>query len=213
VGSGTTFAAAALFLTGSVAAYGPEPISAKVATDVPNWSTITLGTHAGGHALHEALRAADYGIGGVASDVLDLPEFRVSQSRRKVSLAVLSAADLGFEAEGASLEEIYRRAARLGLGLCPAEVAPELRLQYVDQPIGEFLHVAMKPVVMANGDAVGLSVGNGGAGLLLVGRNIRPDLIVPPNYRFVFVRRSAGPADTDSIHRIRAAQWRGIQPE
>jgi hypothetical protein len=181
-----TTVAAALFLAGSVAAHGTDPSAGKIAADIPVWKMITLGTHASGHSLQDALKAARYGVGDAASSVLKLPEFRGSKATRKVSLAVLSVADLGFKAEGASLEEIYDRVARRGLGLCPAEVAPELRLQYVHQPIGEFLHVAMKPVVMANGDAVGLSVGNGGAGLLLVGRNIRPDLVVPPNIRFVF---------------------------
>jgi hypothetical protein len=83
--------------------------------------------------------------------------------------------------------------------LCPAEVAPELRLQYPDQPIGEFLHIAMWPVVTANGDLVGLSVGNGGVGLLLIGRNARLNFIAPPSSRFVFVRRSAGLVEVDGI--------------
>jgi len=172
-------------------------VPAETGTDAPIWKTITLGTHASGHSLQDALKAARYGVGGDASRVLELPEFRVSNSTRKVSLAVLSVGDLGFGAEGASLKDIYRRAAWLGLGLCPAEVAPELRLQYAHQPTGEFLHVAMKPVVMADGETLGLSVVNGGAELLLIGRKIRLDLVVPSTTRFVFVRHSAGQRDRD----------------
>jgi hypothetical protein len=153
---------------------------------------ITLGTHDSADALRDALKAAHCVIGELASDVLDRPEFTISQSRTKVSLAVVSVADLGFRAEGASRAEIYRRAAQLGLSLCTAEGAAQLRLEYVNQPVGEFLHIAMEPVVTAGGDAVDLSVGNAGAGLVLIGGNARPDLIVPPNIRFVFVRHPTG---------------------
>jgi hypothetical protein len=57
-----------------------------------------------------------------------------------------------------------------------------------NQPLGESLHIAMAPVVTDEGDVVDLSVAIGGAGLLLIGGDARPDLIVPPTIRFVFVR-------------------------
>ena len=56
-------------------------------------------------------------------------------------LVVVSAADLGLAVESASLKDIYSRAENLGLGLAPAEVGPELRLQYFNQPTGEFLNI------------------------------------------------------------------------
>jgi len=42
-----------------------------------------------------------------------------------------------------------------------------LRLQYRDQPLGEFLDVAMEPIAIYGGDLVGLTIGNGGEGLML----------------------------------------------
>lgn len=42
---------------------------------------------------------------------------------------------LGF-ARGAAMGEILARAGRLGLGLCPLELGPWLRLEYLDQPEG-----------------------------------------------------------------------------
>lgn len=165
----------------------PVPIGDEVGAAVPVWKTITLGTHETPKALRAALKAADCAVGDLAGDLLRLPAFTVSSAETEISLAVLSAAELGFGAEGASRAAIYRRAAQLGLEFCPAEIGPQLRLQYDDQPLGEFLQIAMEPVVTAERELVNLSVGNGGAGLLLVGGDGRLDSIVPPSVRFVFV--------------------------
>jgi hypothetical protein len=79
----------------------------------------------------------------------------------------------------ASLHDVYVRAVSLGFELCPAEVGPALRLDYLDQPLGEFLHIAMKPVARYTGELVNFVVGGGGLGLLLVGGNGDPDAIQP----------------------------------
>jgi hypothetical protein len=55
------------------------------------------------------------------------------------------------------LRDLYRRALQLGLELCPAEAAPHLRLEYLNQPVGEFLHVAMRPIATYGGDFVDLT--------------------------------------------------------
>jgi hypothetical protein len=62
-----------------------------------------------------------------------------------VELALLSAAKLGMEPQ-AALSDLYRRAKEAGLELCPAEVGPQLRLDYRNQPGGEALNIAMEPV-------------------------------------------------------------------
>jgi hypothetical protein len=48
-----------------------------------------------------------------------------------VELAVLSAAELGVESDESSLSDVYERARQAGLELCPAEVGPQLRLDYI----------------------------------------------------------------------------------
>ncbi len=160
----------------------------KVAADIPVWKTITLGTRGSAIALRRALHAARCGVGDQAADVLDAPAFRVATAKAEVDLVVLSVAELGSGAEGAPLAKIHVRAAQLGLQLCPVEVAPELRLQYLDQPLGEFLNIAMAPVATRRGELVGLSVANGGAGLILIGGSAEPGFIMPAGARFVFVR-------------------------
>jgi hypothetical protein len=100
----------------------------------------------------------------------------------------VSAAELGFQTDTASLTRIYARAQQLGFGLAAAEVAPQLRLQYFDQPIGEFLIIAMEPIRTWKGESVILSVANGGAGLILIGQDGSADAEIPVVCRFLFVR-------------------------
>jgi hypothetical protein len=158
--------------------------------EVPIWKTVSIGTYESPRKLREALDSARCSVGDLAAEALDDTAFPISESRATVELAVLTASELGFGAEGAPLREVYARAAKLGLELCPAEVGPQLRLQYTHQPLGEFLHIAMQPVATNRANVVALAIGNGGAGLLsLIGGDGRPDFVVPSTIRFVFVRR------------------------
>jgi hypothetical protein len=99
---------------------------------------------------------------------------------------VLSAADLGVESDRASLAEVYQRARQAGLDLCPAEVGPQLRLDYRNQPLGETLDIAMEPVATYGGEPTILTLANWGTGLLLIGRDGRPESTVFWKSRFVF---------------------------
>ena len=152
------------------------------------WKTITLGTKKDGAALRRALKAARCGVGTSAAKVLDGPTLIVSKSRVAVDLVLVSAAELGMKTERASLSEVYGRAAQLGLELCPIEVAPQLRLQHLDQPAGEFLYIAMKPVRTRRGSMSSLIVANTGAGLVIMGRDAQSSPFISSKARFVFVR-------------------------
>jgi hypothetical protein len=154
----------------------------------PIWKTISLGGDASRSALFDALDSQGIHVGEAAQEALHRVAVTFNRSRSDVQLVRLSAADLGVGLDGATLAEIYRRALKSGLQLCPAEVAPQLRLQYRDQPPGHVLHVAMLPIATYAGDLVGLSLDSGEAGLELTGFNGRLGERMPPEAVFVFVR-------------------------
>lgn len=171
-----------------VAHSGPRAGTSKTIADFPIWKRITLGTHKGVNALRDSLDAANIRIGESADEILGRPAFRFSKTRMPLDLVVLTAVDLGFDKGSWPLRDLYQRAVQLGLELCPAEAAPQLRLEYLNQPVGEFLHVAMQPIATYRGDLVDLTVGNGGAGLILIGGDGSPDLKLHSSVKFVFVR-------------------------
>ena len=107
------------------------PIPIKSAFAVPMWRTITVGNFANSFALLNALDAAGCGIGNSAEEILARPAFAVGTTKTTVELFAVSAAELGFQTDTAPLADIYARAQQLGFGLAAAEVAPQLRLQYL----------------------------------------------------------------------------------
>jgi hypothetical protein len=164
------------------------PIVVRPAVAVPVWKTITVGTFANSFALRNALDAASCDIGDSAAEILARPSFTLYATKTDVKLVAVSAAELGFQTDTASLANIYARARQLGFGLAAAEIAPQLRLQYFDQPIGEFLIIGMEPIKTWKGEPVILNVANGGAGLILIGQDGSPDAEIPVVSRFLFVR-------------------------
>jgi hypothetical protein len=160
----------------------------RSAAAVPVWKTITLGTFANSLALANALHEMGCHIGELAEEILARPAFIVSPAKTDVELVAVSAAELGFKTNTVTLTEIYARARQLGFRLATAEVGPQLRLQYPDQPVGEFLTIGMEPIKRWSGEPVILSVANGGAGLILIGQDGRYDAEVSVISRFLFVR-------------------------
>jgi hypothetical protein len=61
--------------------------------------------------------------------------FTTSPQPQPLPTVELRVHDLGLPL-GATLPDIFARAAQLGFDLCPLELAPHFRLQYLDQPEG-----------------------------------------------------------------------------
>jgi hypothetical protein len=183
----------------------PSPIIPQVqvrtAVDVPVWKKITVGSFSDSLALRNALDAIGCGIGDSAWEILARPTFTLSATKADAELLTVSAAELGFRTETASLGQIYARAQQLGFELAAAEIAPQLRLQYFDQPIGEYLIVGMEPIKTWNGEPVILTVANGGAGLILIGQDGRADAEIFVASRFLFLRSNkTAPSEATLVH-------------
>jgi hypothetical protein len=173
------------------------PLDQALIANLPTWKTVSLGTFASALGLMTALDDAHIAVGDLADEALHRPAFAVASSKSDVDVVVVSAAQLGVGDNGASLRDILERAKRLGFDICPPEVAAQLRLQYLDQPVGEVLDVAMAPITTYGGRPVSLALANGGAGLMLIGYIVKADAIVPQGRKFVFARplRVAQPVD------------------
>jgi hypothetical protein len=147
---------------------------------------IEIGTHKDMKSLRKALEESGARIGDWASNILN--KTKLSKSKQSLDLVVLSVKELGFP-QGAELKYIYEAAKNLGLDLCPAEVGPQLHLQYPDQPSGEWLVIAMEPIKDSDGDLrLFLVERHGGDRWLLACHGI-PGYHWLAGYRFVFVRR------------------------
>jgi hypothetical protein len=131
-------------------------LDVQTASDIPVWKTITLGTYGDVNVLREHLHSRYCGLdetpngirveaahvpgtmaplqcrlGDSAAEIIGRPAFTLSKARTELSLVLLSVSELGFKDEGATVAEVHERARELGLELCPAEVALQLRLQYL----------------------------------------------------------------------------------
>ncbi len=178
--TGTAFMTA-LRRDGNIAPIGSDR------ADVPAaWKSIILGNCPTVLALHQALVEKGIAIGDLAGQMLRLPPFTLAPAVVGIDLSIVTFSQLGLGSDHASFAEIHARATEAGLALCPAEVGPQLRLQYPDQKVGEYLLIGMKPLPTADGSDACFIVGNGGAGLLLIGRFAAADLTVSSRARFVF---------------------------
>jgi hypothetical protein len=163
----------------------------RPSADFPIWKTIELVGGENSRAIREMLRRRPFALGDAADAILD-QAVADGGATGAVDLVAVTAAQLGFEGESVRLAEVYARARQLGLRLCAAAVGPVLRLQYRDQRRGEFVHIAMTPLVTNRGDRVDFTAGNGGAGLLLIGGQAGPDTLVSRTTRFIFVSPERG---------------------
>ena len=147
--------------------------------EFPTWKTIKLGTHKSCMDLANALKDGGFEIVCTA-DMMEV--IIIAPVETEIELVNVSGAELGLE-ELAPRQVIYDRATKQrNLDLVPAEAGPQLRLQYSDQPVYEYLTMAMEPItdhrsmfwVLRTRDSLCLSSCNGN--------------LCDPSSRWVFAR-------------------------
>jgi len=152
------------------------------------WKTIKLGTGLKtAEEFRRVLRDGEFRLSDWASDILRKPAFKAADEETEVDLVKVTVAELGFK-KGARRNQIYERARDLGSELCPPEVGPQLRLQYQDQPNGEWILVAMEPIVDSDGDPMLFSVGRNDSELRLHSYWSYPDYFWYADSQWVFCR-------------------------
>ena len=152
----------------------------------PIWKTITIGTHKAVDKLKADLLANGFQISEWANDILN--RITLAAKKTKLDLVLVTVAELGFK-DGAYLSDIYKRALEIGLELCPAEAGPQLRLQYKDQPVNEWILIAMEAVSGSDRFLYLFHVERGDDGAWLRCDLGKPDSFWNGHNRFVFVRR------------------------
>lgn len=118
-------------------------------------------------ALLAELQRKGVQLNEIAQELFAHPDFVTSESQSVLATAVASVGELGHK-EGATLDQVFSAAAKRGLFLCPLELAPHLRLQFVDQPEGYWGHppsekrappgaltVASRQIIARNGMPMG----------------------------------------------------------
>lgn len=111
----------------------------------PIWKTIEVGSLRGVRAIRKVLGYANCKVSDLADDILNKPAFKVATEKREIDLVVASVSEIGF-VNGAHWIDVCKRAFKYDMDICPAEVGPQLRIQYNDQPIGERLRIVMQPI-------------------------------------------------------------------
>jgi hypothetical protein len=171
-----------------------QPIKSE--RDVATWKTITIGTFSDPLKLRNKLDSMGCNVGGQAAEILARRTFILASHKTDIELAIISPMQLGFASDTVTLANVYARARNFGFELAAAEVGPQLRIQYFDQPMGEFLIIGMEPIKTWSGEPTILNVANGGAGLILIGQDGRAEAEIPVTSRIVFERsRKSAPSN------------------
>lgn len=137
--------------------------------------------------IAQELKKSGVQVSHWAKDLLNNRAFTVAEQSERIELVSLTVAELGFP-KGATTQEIFQAAAKLGFELCPAEVGPRLHAQAdTEQTLGEHFAVAMEPITDSDGVPDVFYLGRGGAVVpWLVAHYAWPDSWWDSLFRFVF---------------------------
>jgi len=147
--------------------------------------TIKLGDLKTAEEFREALKNEGFKISDWVNDTIG------KSAGTEVDLVMVTVGELGLW-EGAREEEIYKRAKEFGLELCSVEVGLQLRLQYKDQPDGEWVLIGIEPITGSVNSLRVFAMGHSNSELWLCSYwgtpdgICFPDGVCSPNVKWVF---------------------------
>lgn len=142
------------------------------------WKTIEIGTKE--PKFHKDIRISDW-----AKDLLKKTTY--PKKKEKIDLVIMTLKDLKFTRYTTTTQLLDEaNLAKYGVELCPASVAPYLRNEYTDQPMDNWLRIAMTPITDSVGYPSVFNLARGDDGLWLNDRWANPDREWNPGDEFVF---------------------------
>ena len=114
------------------------------------WMSIEIGHFTKPEEISLALASGRFDFESAESLLNE--SFPIFPRRREVCLVLVSFKDLGLDSS-AKWHDVLERAQKLGLCVCPPEVGPQLRLQYIEQEAGEVLFIGMHGLVDSHDDS------------------------------------------------------------
>ena len=140
--------------------------------------------------LISEMETAKINISDYAKSMMKNPDFIPGKNQEEATLIRLTVADLGFKTN-ATTDQIFERAQKLGLELCPPDTGPNYRLKYKDQPLNEWVRIGMKQITGSDGYSYVFDLTRDGGGLWLNGRWATQGREWDPVYMFVFRLRKS----------------------
>lgn len=138
-------------------------------------------------ALFDEMLAKNRKMSDGAKYMMRSREFATAEESELGTFVRLKVGDLGFpKGKNPTTDQIYQRIEELGLELCPAETGPRYRLQYENQPLGEWVYIGMKQITDSRDDPFVFRVERLGDGLWLRSIWARPGHAWFPGDEFLF---------------------------
>jgi hypothetical protein len=121
-----------------------------------------------------------------ASDMLKKVKWNKKQT---LDLVRVTVKDLFNDDKYHTTDEIFAKSKEQGLDLCPPQVGLQLRVEYKDQPMNEWLYMGMKPITDSDGNPAVFGLDRDTDGAWLYSRWAGPALQWGPERGFVFSLR------------------------
>lgn len=158
----------------------------------PVWKTLKFQKFETPDNARKILKENNIRVSNWANDIIGKIDFaKEEKDEVEDQLVIVSGLYLGFK-DNATRKQICNRAFECGLELLSPEKGPKIRLQYLDQPNGEWLYVAMEPIIASDGDPNIFKVERDDAGLFWLYCSFdHPGSLWNPKNRWVFRLRNS----------------------